>query len=115
VTNSREKIVLRPGQQASVRRNDPASSGISVKTADIDKVMAWKNDLFDFEGATLTEVMNQVSRWYDMEIIYEAGVPSFTFGGKIRRDLTLTGLLTFLEGAGVHFRIEEGRRLIVMP
>jgi ferric-dicitrate binding protein FerR (iron transport regulator) len=115
VTNSQEKIVLRPGQQASVRHNDPASSGISVKTADIDKVMAWKNDLFDFEGATLAEVMNQVSRWYDMEVIYEGGIPAFTFGGKIRQDLTLTGLLAFLEGAGVHFRVEEGRRLIVMP
>jgi transmembrane sensor len=115
VTNSRDKIVLKPGQQASVSSHDPSSSGINVRTAHIEKVMAWKNDLFDFDGATLVEVMNQISRWYDMEIVYEKGVPAFEFGGKIRRDLTLANLLKFLEGAGVHFRIEEGRRLVVMP
>jgi len=114
VTNAHDKTVLIPGQQASVGRGK-SSSGIKVQAVDIDRVMAWKNNLFDFEGATLAEVMNQISRWYDMEIIYEKGIPSFEFGGKIRRDLTLDNLLKFLEGAGVHFRIEEGRRLIVMP
>jgi len=115
VSNAGEKVLLKPGQLAAVRHEGPVSSGISVRSANIEKVMAWKNDLFDFEDASLTEVMNEVSRWYDIDVVYEKGIPSFEFGGKIRRDLTLAGLLKFLEGAGVHFRIEAGRRLVVMP
>ena len=113
--NAGEKVLLKPGQLAAVRHEGPASSGISVRSANIEKVMAWKNDLFDFEDASLTEVMNEISRWYDIDVVYEKGIPSFEFGGKIRRDLTLAGLLKFLEGAGVHFRIEAGRRLVVVP
>jgi ferric-dicitrate binding protein FerR (iron transport regulator) len=111
VKNFHDKIILNPGQQAVAS----SAPGIDVHAADVDKVMAWKNGLFDFEGATLGEAMNQLSRWYDIEVAYEKGIPKIEFGGKLRRDLTLAGLLRFLEGAGVHFRIEEGRRLIVMP
>ncbi len=35
---------------------------------DINKVMSWKNGLFDFEGASLSEVMRQIERWYDIEV-----------------------------------------------
>ena len=115
VSNDGEKVLLKPGQLASVRHEGPAASGISVRAANIEKVMAWKNDLFDFEDASLTEVMNEIARWYDIDVVYEKGVPPFEFGGKIRRDLTLANLLKFLEGAGVHFRIEADRKLIVLP
>jgi ferric-dicitrate binding protein FerR (iron transport regulator) len=111
VSGLRDGVILKPGEQAS---STTGSAGIEVVRADADKVMAWKNDLFNFEGATLVEVMNQVARWYDMDIVYEKGIPPFEFGGKIRRDMTLDHLLEFLGGAGVHFRI-EGRRLIVLP
>lgn len=112
VIRGQEKALLLPGQQASVPAATAAN--IDVHSANIDKVMAWKNDLFNFDGATLADVMNQVARWYDVDIVYEKGVPPFEFGGKIRRDLTLDHLLEFLGGAGVHFRI-DGRRVIVLP
>lgn len=115
VISENEKVLLRPGELAAVSHSNPGSSGINIQKANIEKVMAWKNDLFDFENATLAEVMNEISRWYDIDVVYEKGVPAFEFGGKIRRDLTLANLLKFLEGAGVHFRIEAGRKLIVMP
>jgi transmembrane sensor len=103
--------VLKPGQQARIDRER-----LSVfNNADIDKVMAWRNGLFNFEDASLEEVMRQLARWYDVEIIYEKGIPDIRFGGEISRNIKLSDLLKVLARAEVKFKIEEGRRLVVLP
>ncbi len=45
--------------------------------------MAWKNGVFNFEEATLQEVMHQLERWYDIEVEYETGIPKLEFVGKM--------------------------------
>jgi transmembrane sensor len=113
---SKQPVILKPGEQAqiAVSAQSNQSSPILVQTVDVDKVMAWKNGLFDFNGVGLQEVMRQIARWYDIEVVYEKGVPDITFGGKITKGVSLKGLLTGLEKSEVHFRI-EGRKLIVLP
>lgn len=101
--------VIKPGQQAQV-----TGSVRVVSNADLDKVMAWKNGLFYFDGATLFEILRQVERWYDIEVIYEAGVPDREFEGKMTRGVSLNGLLIALEKLGVHYRL-EGRKLFILP
>lgn len=111
-------VTLRPGQQAQIanaRVGQKAQPGIKViSNTDIDKVMAWKNGLFYFEGATLAEIMRQVERWYDIEVVYEKEIPNIEFEGKMTKGVSLSGLLMALESSDVHFRI-EGRKLIVLP
>lgn len=99
--------ILQPGQQMKVKAGN-------VAEADMDKVMAWKNGIFNFNDASLKEVMRQLERWYDIEVIYENGVPDTYFYGKVSRDVSLAGILKVLEATRVHFRV-EGRKLIVMP
>jgi ferric-dicitrate binding protein FerR (iron transport regulator) len=107
-----QQAVLMPGQQAQIAGRHTGI--IIVSNADVDKALAWKNGLFNFEGATLEEVMKQLERWYDIEVIYEKGIPDIAFGGKMTRDIPLSGVLIALEKSKVHFRV-EGRRLIVLP
>lgn len=105
----RKGAILKPGQQAQI------SNGIKVADdVDIDKVMAWKNGVFNFEGATLEQFLRQVERWYDIDVEYEKGIPAITFWGKMTRDIPLSGLLVVLQKSNVHFRL-EGRKLIVLP
>jgi hypothetical protein len=47
--------------------------------------------------------------------VYEKGIPDIQFGGKISRNTKLSELLKGLELSKVHFRLEEGRRLTVLP
>lgn len=110
-------VVLRPGEQAQVFRNgrDHAPHLKLLSQDRVSQIVAWKNGLFDFEDRTLEEVMRQLSRWYNIDVIYEKGIPNMLFWGKMDRGLTLANVLNMLEGAQVHFRIEEGRRLIVLP
>jgi ferric-dicitrate binding protein FerR (iron transport regulator) len=110
-----EKVILKPGQQAQLVIGRKGQPEIAVIDADIEKVMAWKNGLFNFQGKSLEEVMHQLERWYDIEVVYEKGIPNIRFGGEMSRDISLAGLIRVLEKSEVHFRIEEGRRLVVLP
>lgn len=99
--------LLRPGQTAQL------TTALKIVHADVEQVTAWKNGVFNFEGATLQEVMRQLARWYDIEVVYEANIPEIVFGGKMSRDVSLEGLLRGLEAAGVHFRLAHDRTLVV--
>ena len=103
--------VLKPGQQARIN----GERLTVLNNTDIDKVMAWRNGLFNFEDASLEEVMRQLARWYDVEVIYQKGIPDIRFEGEISRNIQLSNLLKVLARAEVKFKIEEGRRLIVLP
>ncbi|TWF40408.1 FecR family protein [Chitinophaga polysaccharea] len=106
-----ETATLKPGQQALM-----AGGPIKLNTAvNIDKVMAWKNGLFNFDGASLQQVMKQLERWYNIEVVYEKGVPDLRFGGELSRNLKLSEILNTLQDVHIHFRIENNRKLIVMP
>ena len=112
VKNGSGKLILQPGQQARVAGNEKIKLFAEV---DVEKVMAWKNGVFNFEDATLEEVMRQLERWYDIDVVYEKNIPRLEFYGKMGRDLSLATVLRGLEKSNVHFRIEEGRKLVVLP
>jgi ferric-dicitrate binding protein FerR (iron transport regulator) len=103
-------VVLTPGKQAIITTD----KRLKVADADVDKAIAWKRGIFNFEDAGLEEVMRQIERWYDIEVVYEKNVPDIKFGGKMSNDVSLQGLLKSLQESDVHFRL-EGRKLIVLP
>jgi len=120
LVQGQSSVTLEPGQQAQIAHHSrqaqsKTQSGIKLITdADLNKVMAWKNGLFNFEGASLVEVMRQIERWYDIDVIYEKGIPNIEFEGKMTKDVPLKDLLVMLEKSDIHFRIEDSK-LIVLP
>lgn len=99
-----------PGEQAQLT----AKGKIDLnKTVNIEQVMAWKNGIFNFDDADLPTVLRQLSRWYDIDIVYEGAVPQREFGGKMQRDLNLSQILRILEKNNVHYKTEK-RKLIIM-
>ncbi|CAL1516375.1 FecR domain-containing protein [Chitinophaga sp. MM2321] len=104
--------VLQPGQQAVLNDKD---TNIAVSLVDVSKVVAWKNGFFVFNNMNLPAILREISRWYDVEIVYNAPPNGRLYGGGISRKKSLSGILRFLEAGGTnHFRI-EGRQVIVMP
>jgi transmembrane sensor len=47
--------------------------------------MAWKNGNFSFNDEDIHTLMNQIARWYDVDVTYETGVTNEKFGGEISR------------------------------
>ncbi|MGN6416977.1 MAG: FecR family protein [Pseudobacter sp.] len=109
--------VMKPGEQAQSSLSEQANlQGVKVvNNVNIEKVIAWKKGLFNFEDASLEEVLRQIERWYDIEVVYEKGIiPDIIFGGKFSNDVSLEGMLRSLKESEVNFRM-EGRKLIVLP
>jgi hypothetical protein len=112
INASKHLQTLKPGQQAQIKQD---GSIHTTDAADIAQTVAWKDGVFNFDGASLKEVMNQLERWYDIDVVYEKNIPDIGFFGKISRKASLSSVLKGLADAKVNFRIEEGRRLIVTP
>jgi ferric-dicitrate binding protein FerR (iron transport regulator) len=119
----KDKLILKPGQQAQILTAQKklqlhavavAEQGLKmVDNTDIDKVMAWKNGVFDFNDISFSDAMSQLERWYDIEVVYEKGIPAdIELNGKMTKDITLNELVTILEKIGVKCRL-EGRKLLV--
>lgn len=109
-TATDRELLLRPNQQAIA---SPTSLSID-RSPDIDKVMAWRRGFFNFDNVGLQEVMQQLARWYDIEVAYQGAVPDITFAGELSRGMTWSGVLRALEESKVHFKT-EGRKIIILP
>lgn len=110
VTNG---VMVQPGQQAQVVTTETEPAVKLIPHVEIDRIMAWKNGLFNFEDVNLASLMRQLARWYDIEVVFEKGVPDMEFGGKMSRNMKLSDVIKALREAGVNCSLEEGRRLIV--
>lgn len=113
ITSSKLKAaaIMKAGQQCYIP-NSSAGIGAVTDDANTEQVTAWKTGLFSFRQTGLSEVLKQLERWYDVEVVYASAVPQRKFGGEIQRELSLSKVLHLLEQQQVKFRI-EGRKLIV--
>ncbi len=105
---TKQSVVLKPGQQSilspsGVGGNSPLTIHHSP---DIENVLAWKNGMFNFTNADITEIMKQAARWYDVEVKYQGTTSKDKFKGKISRNTNLSQLLKILEINGVKWKIE---------
>lgn len=107
IVHMRNKVVLKPGQQATVEAD------IQLSAANPDQVLAWKNGIFNFEDLGFAEVARQLERWYDIDVVYEGMIPDIKFKGDMDKGVNLSGILRLFSALGVKARI-EGRKLIVM-
>ncbi len=111
-------VILKPGQQAqmksahAVRSLDQSVALTSLDNPNIQNVMGWKDGYFSLDDLTLEELMRKVERWYDVEVVYEKGVPAKAIFGKVDRELSLRDFMDGLKDWGVRFRL-EGNKLIV--
>lgn len=103
-----QSALLEPGQQVVVKETIQVQRQVSI-----EQVMAWKNGLFNFENATFEEIMRQLERWYDIEIVYEGKIPQIALMGKLTRDVSLNDLLPALRKMGVRYRL-EARKLTIL-
>lgn len=110
-------VKLAPNQQSQFTHSNQA-----IQVLDLDPSLAidWKEGYFHFDNLNLEPIMRAVSRWYDVEIVYEGAIPTTKFSGRISRNKDIGQILNLLESTGeVHFKVnsEKGinpeRRIIV--
>ncbi len=101
--------LLAPGQQSRLSKDGHITLARQVN---LDEVMGWKNGFFVFEEADIRQIMRQVEKWYNLEVVYEGPVPDGRFNGRVSRNTPASQMMKVLELSGIQFRI-EGNKLII--
>ena len=105
-----ETVFLTPGQQGRI----DAGNRMSVHPADTESVLAWHYGQFSFVNADIREVMQQLGRWYDIEVVYAGKIPEERFEGTIPRSSTIDEIFSILEISKLRVK-REGRKVTVLP
>ena len=107
----KQSQLLQPGQQA---RLNNITGKMNLQPANGEDAVAWKNGRFEFDSEEIGQIMRSLSRWYNVDIIFEAGSAADThFSGSISRSDNISRVLRILELGGAKFKI-EGKKIIVL-
>lgn len=102
-----QEVLIKPGEQLEL------TGQMNVRKVDVANAVAWKNGRFNFQDQSLEEVLRQLARWYDIDVVYDGPAPKVEFYGGAYRDAQLSTVLQLLESAEITFSIEDGRRLVI--
>ncbi|MGF7232881.1 FecR family protein [Arachidicoccus sp.] len=102
-------LIITPGQQALIADNTTSLNS----HPNLDEVMAWKNDEFIFNSATIPSILRELSKWYDVDIEYQSAIPSGHYSGMISRDNNLSQVLKILEAGGIKFQITKDKLIVL--
>ncbi|QNL50463.1 FecR domain-containing protein [Olivibacter sp. SDN3] len=105
------KSILNPGQQSTT---DVGSGQIKIVEVNTDQVLSWKSGYFYFDDNNLEEVLHQLERWYDIEVVYNEQLLRYEdqFVGRVPRDTPFPTMLNVLKKIGVNFEL-KGKKLVI--
>jgi len=103
--------ILQPNDQSVY---DYKSEKISVEQIDPYYVTSWKSGDFAFDNAPLKNVMEDIARWYDVDVEYKTEVSDIKFSGKVSKFENIDTLLQTIEWTGSVKLKLNGRRITVM-
>ncbi|MBL1410239.1 FecR family protein [Sphingobacterium faecale] len=103
-----KEIMMKPGDQVVNKGNELLLTSREKQQVD------WVNKEFVFNEKTAEELMNDIGRWYNLEVEFEReDLKEKRFTGSIPRYSTFTKVVAVLEATDVlSFKI-EGRKIII--
>ncbi|MDQ1151247.1 transmembrane sensor [Sphingobacterium zeae] len=104
-----QRIILKPGQQASTRGNLT-----KIKTVDAQTEIAWKEGKFNFDGKSFEETMAEIGRWYDLTIKYNGKIPNVELVGDAYRNEKINLVLRLLDAADVRYQLDIHKRELII-
>lgn len=84
--------ILKPGQQSVL------GNSFTLREVDTEEAIAWTKGMFMFNDEKLGNILLKVSRWYNVNIVYEDdSLKNLSFWGTITRHHKLSKVLHLLE------------------
>jgi ferric-dicitrate binding protein FerR (iron transport regulator) len=107
--------LLKPNQQAKVTE----AGAISVtEMKDANQSIDWRNGVFQLDDQSLSRIAQEISRWYDVKIVYDHCTPGqlseHLATGVIPRNMNLEDVLKVLELDGIHTDLDEEERTLTV-
>ena len=110
-TTGGEEVRLKPADRLTY---EAAEGVLKVEQVDTTLYMSWINKMFVFKGQPLGEIMETLSRWYDLDCVFASeDLKQVRLSGRLNRYQNIQVLLKTYEGiAGLRFEI-EGRQVFI--
>ena len=100
-----------PGEQTIL---SPVSEELTKAKVDTYPFTSWKDGWLVFNDNPLAEVMDQVGRWYDMEVEYaDPSLKTIRFGGKLRKAKSIKDILKVIERSNELSARISGSKIII--
>ena len=92
-------VLLKPGQQAF---EAPGTNDLEVLDVDVAPYVAWHEGKFHFVHVSLKDIMEELSRWYDVQVIFEnPAVMNECFTIEMQRFDDFNKVLRLIERTGM--------------
>ena len=102
--------MLAPGEQSILDGNT-----ISVSEVNIYNETSWKEGIFSFEDKQLRDIMTVLSRWYDMEVVFEdSELEKLEFLGKLKKSQSIEEILNAILNLSVIHTYEINGKTIIL-
>lgn len=100
----KDHITLVPGVKATYNKNNDKFTAQYINT---ELYTAWHKGHYVFEEETIENILNKLSRWYDIQVFFaDPAVRNMIFSGSIRKYDTIQQLLNAIEATGgIRFRV----------
>ena len=86
-----EEYTMKPSERL---RLDKATSELSVQTVDVEPYIAWHNGRFIFDNESLGDIMETLSHWYDVDVVFDSPeLRNLHFTGNMDRYGNLSSIL----------------------
>ena len=102
--------ILKPGQQAVIKRGDIQTK---IMIADEAQALAWKDGYFLFKNTNIKDVVNELERWYNVDIQYEEAMEFENITGYISRNVKISSVLKMLQLSGIVNYEISGSEIII--
>ncbi|OXA88065.1 FecR family protein [Flavobacterium hibernum] len=103
-TQKNESVVLKPGQQASVRNE-------VLRVVEVDPFVssAWKDGKFYFENENLKNILDKMERWYNFNVRFEQkSLEQIKFTGIVLKDQSIDQFLDIIrKTSNVKYKITK--------
>ncbi len=102
------QVILLPGEQAL-----NIGPNLSKHAVNVPQEMAWVYGKFNFDGKSLREVMDELSQWYAIDVIYKGDIPDVEFFGGTFRTSKLSTILKILRDQDLNYHFTNDGKLII--
>jgi ferric-dicitrate binding protein FerR (iron transport regulator) len=72
----------------------------SLKVSDDEQSAAWKNRMIYYKDASLKTILDEISRWYDVDVVYQTSIPDQKFDIRLPRNTELSEVIRVLKEQG---------------
>ena len=103
---------LIPNQRANFNLK---TNKVKIANVDVYNEISWKDGIFSFDDKPLDEIMKVLSRWYDIEVVFEnESIKKEQFNGVLIKDRNIDEILRSIKSSGIIKKYEFKNKILIL-